>query len=68
MLTGEKILLSNQRQIVEQAKFTYFSFGKAFEKQTKTIEGQVKKQAQALEVFKPNIQNQQLKMAFQKTN
>ena len=37
-LTGEKILLSNQRQIIEQAKFTYSPLGKAFEKQTKTIE------------------------------
>ena len=36
-LTGEKILLSNQREIVEQAKFAYFVFGKAFEKEGKTI-------------------------------
>ena len=39
-LTGEEILPSNQQQIVEQAKFTYFPLGKAFEKQTKTIEDQ----------------------------
>ena len=32
-LTGEEILPSNQQQIVEQAKFTYSSLGKAFEKQ-----------------------------------
>ena len=32
-LTGEEILLSNQRQILEQAKFTYSPLGKAFEKQ-----------------------------------
>ena len=31
-LTGEEILLSNQRQILEQAKFTYSPLGKAFEK------------------------------------
>ena len=37
-LTGEEILPSNQRQIIEQAKFTYSPLGKAFEKQTKTIE------------------------------
>ena len=41
-LLGEKILLSTQQQIIEQAKFTYSPFGKAFEMQTKTIEDQVK--------------------------
>ena len=39
-LTGEKILPSNQQQIIEQAKFTYSPSGKAFEKQTKTTEDQ----------------------------
>ena len=34
-LTGEEILLSNQQQVIEQAKLTYSSLGKAFEKQTK---------------------------------
>ena len=29
---GEEILLSNQKQIIEQAKFTYYPLGKAFEK------------------------------------
>ena len=32
-LTGIEILLSNQQQIIEQAKFTYSPLGKAFEKQ-----------------------------------
>ena len=32
-LTGEEILSSNQKQMIEQAKFTYSPFGKAFEKQ-----------------------------------
>ena len=41
-LTEEEILLSNQKQITEQAKFTYSPLGKAFEKQIKTIEDQVK--------------------------
>ena len=41
-LTGEDILPSNQQQIIEQAKFTYSPLGKAFEKQTKTIEDQEK--------------------------
>ena len=31
-LTGEDILPSNQQQIIEQTKFTYSHFGKAFEK------------------------------------
>ena len=34
-LTGEDILPSNQQQIIEQAKFTYSSLEKAFEKQIK---------------------------------
>ena len=41
-LTGEEILPSNQKQIIEQAKFSYSPLGKAFEKQTKTIEDQGK--------------------------
>ena len=41
-LTGEEILPSNQKQTVEQAKFTYSPLGKAFEKQIKTIEEQGK--------------------------
>ena len=39
---------SNQPQIIEQAKFTYSPLGKAFEKQTKSIEDQGKKQIDAL--------------------
>ena len=41
-LIGEEILPSNQQQIIEQAKFTYFPLGKTFEKQIKTIEDQGK--------------------------
>ena len=36
---------SNQRQVIEQAKFTYSSLGKPFEKQIKTIEVQEEKKA-----------------------
>ena len=50
-LTGEEILPSNQRQIIEQAKFAYSPLGKAFEKHTKTIEDQEEKQTEALEVL-----------------
>ena len=48
-LTGEKILPSNQKQIIEQAKFTYSPLGKAFEKQIKTIEDQWEKQIKAIQ-------------------
>ena len=41
-LTGEDILPSNQQQVIEQAKFTYSLLGKAFKKQTKTMEHQGK--------------------------
>ena len=47
--TGEEILPSNQQQIIEQAKFTYSPLGKAFEKQTKTIEDQGEKQIKAIQ-------------------
>ena len=40
---------SNQQQIIEQAKFTYSPLGKAFEKQTKTIEDQGEKQIKAIQ-------------------
>ena len=48
-LTGEEILPSNQQQIIEQAKFTYSLLGKAFEKQTKTIEDKGEKQIKAIQ-------------------
>ena len=41
-LTGEEILPSNQKQIIEQGKFTDSPLREAFEKQTKTIEDQGK--------------------------
>ena len=45
-LAGEEILLVNESQIIEQAKFTYSPVGTALEKQTnkKTIEDQGEKQ------------------------
>ena len=52
-LTGEEILPSNQQQIIQEAKFNYSPLGQAFEKQTKTIEDQGKKQVDALESLKP---------------
>ena len=48
-LTGEEILPSNQKQIIEQAKFTYSPFGKVFEKQIKEIEDQDEKQIKGIQ-------------------
>ena len=58
-LTGEEILPSNQRQIIEQANLTYSPLGKAFEKQTKTIKDQGIKQVKAIQDNKQlvNINN-----------
>ena len=70
-ITDEEIQLSNQRQIIEQAKFAYLPLGKACEKQTKTIKDQGEKQIQAIEhraekkVFQIQIKNQLL-FRFQK--
>ena len=47
--SGEEILPPDQRRVIEQAKFGYSSFGKAFEKQTKIIEEQGKKQIKAID-------------------
>ena len=64
-LTGEDILPSNQQQIIEQVKFTYSPLGKAFEKQTKTIEDQGQKQVDALKDLKPK---EQTKLIEDKSN
>ena len=39
-LTGEAMLPSNQKIVIEQAKFTFSILGKALEKQRKTNEDQ----------------------------
>ena len=44
-----RILFSNQGQTIEQAKFANSPLVKAFEKQTKTNEGQGAKQTKAIE-------------------
>ena len=48
-LTGEEILPFNQKDMIEQAKFTYAPLGKAFEKKIKTIEDQGEKQIKAIQ-------------------
>ena len=50
-------MLSNQQQIIEQAKFTYSPLGKAFEKQTKTIKNQGEKQIKAIQDNKEQLVN-----------
>ena len=42
-ITGDEIVPSNQRQMIEQAVFTYSSLGNGFEKQTETVEDQDEK-------------------------
>ena len=62
-LTGEEILPSNQRQIIEQANFAYFPLGKALKKQTG-------KQVDALKALNPSNRTNELKQIedmFQKT-
>ena len=44
VLQVKEIFLSNQKQIIRQAKFISSPLGKAIEKQTKTIEDQGEKQ------------------------
>ena len=43
-LIGEEVLPSNQKQMIEQAKFTYYPLGKSFEKQIKAVDVQGEKQ------------------------
>ena len=53
-VTGEEILPSDQGRVIEQATFTYFPFGKGFEKKKKkTVVDQGIKQVEALKVLKP---------------
>ena len=51
-LTGEEMLPSNQKQSIEEAKFTYSLLRKAFEKQI-TIEDQGEKQIKAIQNQEP---------------
>ena len=60
-LTGEEILPPDQGGVIKQDKFAYSFLRKAFEKRTKTIDEQRKKQAEAL---KPFTQRLIIKMRF----
>ena len=46
--TDDEILPSNQKQIIEQTKFTCSPLGRAFQKQTKTIKDQGEKEIKAI--------------------
>ena len=48
-LTSEKIIHSDQKQLIEQIKFKYGPLGKALEKQTKTFEDQGEKQIKVIQ-------------------
>ena len=48
-LTAVEILPSNQKQMIQQAKFTYSPLEKALEKQIKTIEHHGEKQIKAIQ-------------------
>ena len=56
-LTSEETFPSNQQQIIEQTKFTNSPLGKAFEKQTKTIEDQGKQQIKTIQDNKQQLIN-----------
>ena len=51
-LTAEEIWSSNQKQIMEQAKFTYSTLEKTFEEKIKTIEDQGGKPVKTLNTLK----------------
>ena len=52
--------------MVERAKFTYSAVERVFKKQTKTIEDQGRKPAEALQTFNPKQQLKSVKDLFPK--
>ena len=61
-LTGEEILFSNQKQVVEPTKFTYSPLGKAFEKQMEVIKDQWDKQVETTRESHALIENMIMKI------
>ena len=47
-LSGDKILTFDQRRVIEEAKFTYFSLGKAFENKQKRLKSKEEKKIDAI--------------------
>ena len=60
-ITGEEILLLDQRRVIEQTGFTYLHLGKPFEKQIKVIEYQEIKQVEVSKDLKPEENQEDLK-------
>ena len=65
------MLSSDQSRIIKKAKYKYSPLGKAFEKQTKTIERQGRKQIEAIEehgkqLFESTSEKESLKFLKQK--
>ena len=52
----------DQRRVIEQAKFSYYPLRKAFQKQTKTIEEQVKSKYMPLQIKTKEKRCQPIKM------
>ena len=72
-LTDEDTLLSNQRQIIEKAKFANFPLGKAFEKQTEKQVGAIKsidlsnKLKRIEGIFQQNLMNDLIRANLKET-
>ena len=63
---NEEILPFDQSQMMEETKFAYSLLGKAFKKQTETIEDQGRKQAKTLESLNSKQQLKLVKDLFPK--
>ena len=57
---------SNQKQMIEQAKFTYSLLGNDLEKQIKTIEDHRKKQVKAIKEHGKQLISQKYNVPFTK--
>ena len=57
ILPVKKYCLVSKKKTIEQAKFSYSSLRKTFEKQTKTIEDQGEKQIKAINDNKKQLTN-----------
>ena len=65
-LENKEILPSDQSRMIKETKFSYSSYGKVFEKQTKTIKYQYWKQFGALKILKLVKQQQKSNQLYQR--
>ena len=65
-LTGEEILPSNEKQIIEQAKFTYYPLRKAFKKTNKKQLDAITNQSKKLEALTNKDDDHKDKEIFKK--